>query len=281
MTDAMSRERPWWEDDEDEPRQVACWRCGKLVAEDEDVCPYCRANLGRDRAPRAGTAADVRAAAGPLKVVLWFFAFQLGVAVAYAAYLRHDPPPAGARAEQERWLLQSMLVIETIDTLLVLAAVGAAGAPPRIRRSAGARVAAWVAGAPVLALLLGINILYGQMLQALAGQQPHLEVVEINFRTHFWLVLLAVCVQPAVVEELFFRYLALGQLRRVMGNHGAVWVSAVMFGMAHLYNPLGMPVLIVVGAGLGYMRVASGGMALPVLMHGFHNAVVVALDGKL
>jgi membrane protease YdiL (CAAX protease family) len=66
-----------------------------------------------------------------------------------------------------------------------------------------------------------------------------------------------------------------------MGDHGAIWVSAVMFGLLHLYNPLGMPMLIVVGAGLGYMRLVSGGMLLPMLMHGFHNALVIALEGNV
>ena len=37
-----------------------------------------------------------------------------------------------------------------------------------------------------------------------------------------------------IIEELFFRYLALGTLRRYLGVHGAVWVSAVMFGVGHV-----------------------------------------------
>src|SRR5581483_9169148 len=95
-----------------------------------------------------------------------------------------------------------------------------------------------------------------------------------------WSVAL-VCLQPAVVEELFFRYLALGALRTVTGTAAAVLVSSVMFGMAHIFNPLGIPMLIVVGVALGAMRVASGGLLLPMVMHATHNAVVLFLAAKL
>jgi membrane protease YdiL (CAAX protease family) len=42
-----------------------------------------------------------------------------------------------------------------------------------------------------------------------------------------------------------------------------------------------MPVLIICGAALGYMRIMSGGMFLPMLMHGCHNAAVLMLEGKV
>ncbi len=89
---------------------------------------------------------------------------------------------------------------------------------------------------------------------------------------------LAVCVQPALMEELFFRYLALGVLRSSVGVHTAVLVTSVMFAMAHIGAPLGLPVLFVLGIGLGYARVASGGMLLPMAMHFLHNAAVMAIE---
>jgi membrane protease YdiL (CAAX protease family) len=87
-----------------------------------------------------------------------------------------------------------------------------------------------------------------------------------------------ICLQPAIIEELFFRYIAFGVLYRVTGLHSAVWVTAVMFAAVHLYNPLGMPYLFVVGVVFGYAR-AWGGLALPMGMHFFHNFAVIALEG--
>jgi membrane protease YdiL (CAAX protease family) len=87
-----------------------------------------------------------------------------------------------------------------------------------------------------------------------------------------------ICVQPAIVEELFFRHLVLGVLRSNLGVHGAVFISSVMFALAHIGVPLSMPVLFVLGLGLGYARVASGGLLLPMAMHFVHNAVVIGVE---
>ena len=92
------------------------------------------------------------------------------------------------------------------------------------------------------------------------------------------LSLLAVCVQPAIVEELFFRYLALGTLRRVTGTHLAVILSSVMFGIAHLGVPLSMPLLMLIGLALGYLRVCSGSLLLPIGVHFLHNAAILWIE---
>jgi membrane protease YdiL (CAAX protease family) len=92
---------------------------------------------------------------------------------------------------------------------------------------------------------------------------------------------LLMAVQPAIVEELFFRYFALNALRDAAGPHAAVWVSAVMFALAHVYNPLGLPWLLVAGVVWGYWRVASGGLALTMLLHFTHNALMLWTQGLL
>src|SRR5258708_36568856 len=93
------------------------------------------------------------------------------------------------------------------------------------------------------------------------------------------LVLVSYCLEPALIEELFFRYLALDTLRGVMNVHAAVAVSSVMFGLAHIGVPLSIPMLALVGVALGYARVASGRLALPVLLHFLHNFVIVLMRG--
>jgi membrane protease YdiL (CAAX protease family) len=96
-----------------------------------------------------------------------------------------------------------------------------------------------------------------------------------------YFTLITVVIQPAIIEELFFRYLAIGVLRQVTGNHAAVFVSSVMFALAHIYNPFGMPYLFVCGMFLGYVRIGTGTILLPILFHGIHNAIVVYLEGVL
>ncbi len=230
-----------------------CWRCGKFVDESCALCPFCRAELRSVRPTRRDPSANVSIddAVGSIKIVLVFFTLLLLTSVAYAWYLYADAEkPEGPKEEQEIALLHQMLVVEVLDTLLVLAAIASSTAPRPVRRSDTAKTTAWLIGMPVLATLLGINFLYCALLTRYIGAEPHLEVIQINFKTDFWLVLIAVCLQPAVVEELFFRHLALGHLRKAMSDHGAIWVSAVMFAFAHIYNPLGAPVLILIGAGV-------------------------------
>ena len=90
-----------------------------------------------------------------------------------------------------------------------------------------------------------------------------------------WLALLAECVQPAFVEELFFRHLALGTLRRFLAPGGAVLVSSLMFALAHVYRPLSFPIFVLIGMGLGWLRVLSGSLLLPILLHFLHNLIIV------
>src|SRR5262249_12025090 len=89
--------------------------------------------------------------------------------------------------------------------------------------------------------------------------------------------ILLVCVQPAIVEELFFRQMTLGVFRRSMNLHLAVWLTAGVFAFAHPFKPPGLPLLFLVGGVLGYAR-AYGGLTLPIIMHFVHNFAVVAYE---
>jgi CAAX protease family protein len=276
----------------DEPALEACWRCGKSVDMSLGVCPICRAP-SRSAQPRRTYPRYTRPAVEPagdlagivprgIKAVLWTFAIMLFVSVIQAWWLRDGSGIGRLPAqEQQRVLLQQLLVFELVDTILLLIAVVWATRPPSFPQNARRYASAWLAAGPVLAVLLGFNWAYHQMILEIIGRQPFIELIELDIRSNPALIIFAICVYPAIAEELFFRYLALSHLRTVMGVHGAVWVSSVMFGMAHIHVPLSIPILIVVGVGLGYMRVWSGGLAIPMVMHGLHNAAVLLLESKL
>ena len=110
----------------------------------------------------------------------------------------------------------------------------------------------------------GYQALFREWLPKLteASELPPTELNTLN--------IILICVQPALIEELFFRYLAFRAIRRYASLHLTVWCTAAMFAMAHVYNPLFMPMLLLGGALLGYAR-AGGGLILSMILHFLYN----------
>jgi membrane protease YdiL (CAAX protease family) len=260
------------------PEFVECWRCGKLGFRDAEICLYCRARLSRHAAPRR---ADGDGAEGALpnptvKVIALFIAF-LATSVLFGVLIRFGFDPKQFQGHREaRQLLYWELAVEVVDTLLVVLGLVWVGRLARSRPSPAARVAGWAMAGPVLVLLLALNFAYFHFLKDIL-RLPTMEEELAAHKDLLWLVILVMCVQPAVVEELFFRYLALGALRDVTTVGGAVVISSVMFGMAHIFNPIGIPYLVVAGMVFGWVRVASGSIVLPMAMHFLHNLAVLFL----
>jgi len=174
------------------------------------------------------------------------------------------------------------IVFDALDLGLVLIALVFAGRPDRYP-AAWHRGLTWLCSVPGFAIFLGINLAYSFTLRELLKDflPKDQELIMLGLDRDAWWAIVLICIQPAIVEELFFRHLMHGHLRSHLGPHSAVWVTAVLFGMAHLGNVGGWPVLIIVGAGFGYARVLSGGMMLPMLLHFCHNLAVLAVEAEL
>ena len=169
-------------------------------------------------------------------------------------------------------------VLSAVHALLVLVAVLVTWRPAPLK-TRSEPLFAWAAALPALALMLAVNFGYGLSLrflvEGLGGVRPESDDGGDLGVGDGWVAVLLVCVQPAIVEEVFFRFLLLGHLRPHIGVHGAVWLSAFFFAAAHLGQLAGFPVLFLLGAALGYSRVYSGGLALPMLLHFLHNLAVI------
>ena len=218
-----------------------------------------------------------RAPVRPLMITMGFFAALMTVSFAQVCYtlLTADQSPTQTTEQTRGALVNELMIFEGVDSVLVLVCLATAGLP-LARRAVADPFTAWLVAGPALVVMLGVNIGYTLALRGLAGADADEMPIDVDLAAG-WIAILLVCIQPAVMEELFFRYLLLGHLRSHLGLHGAVWVSSIIFGMAHLGNPIGWPVLILLGAGLGYSRVASGSLALPIALHFLHNlAVLVA-----
>ena len=217
---------------------------------------------------------------GPLVVVLVAYAGMMGVSFSQAVYgLLLNTDRLAAQDGLRREMFYDTLVFEAVDAVIVVAAIVLASRPLR-RAAAWSRPATWLLSVPGFAVVIAVNFGYHALLVYLltggdgAAPPEAKDAADGLFTRDGWRVVLTVCVQPAVVEELFFRFLLLGHLRHHLGLHASVWLSSVLFGMAHLGNVPGWPVLIGIGVTLGYARVLSGGLALPILLHFCHNFVI-------
>lgn len=262
---------------------VECWRCGHLVDARRSLCTSCRARIREDvvATPARGKPLIADADVSATMQVLGFFAAMLVVSLIHGAIEQFGMAgKEGLNAEAMRGMMFRVLVAEFIDTVLVFLAVIFITSPPaNPARSLGTRFAVWIVAGPGLALALGANWLYHEFLRNLLAAPYWLNEFALKPELSTW-SFLAICIQPAIVEELFFRYLLLGTLRRATGIHGAVLISSVMFGIAHIGVPLSIPMLIGLGILFGYARVWSGGLTLPILMHFVHNLVILLAEAK-
>ncbi len=258
-----------------------CWRCGKLIG-GQAVCCHCGARAATGPAVNPRDSRRPADSGTSILRLIWIFSALLLVSLIYGWIihfgLRSEPHIEGGFTTAA---LIRQLTFECIDSVLVVGALLWVGRPsPLPTATPNRRLAAWLLAPAVLAILLAANFGYSWMLRNIllfpdVTEMPHADAALLG-----WIVL-ANCIQPAIVEELFCRYLALGVLRMVINVHGAVLISAIMFGMAHIFNPLFIPVFVGTGIILGYLRVMSGGMLLPMLLHFGHNGFITLLESWL
>ncbi|MBN1395339.1 MAG: CPBP family intramembrane metalloprotease [Pirellulales bacterium] len=254
-----------------------CWRCGKDIPTHWQRCLHCDAPFNiQPISQRRRNADPLDRDAQSLIRLLVIFGLMLGTSIIAGVWHRLAGESVTPRSTE---MLIVVLIFEGVDTaMIVIAWIIAAGRYREQSPSITRQVSSWIISLPLLAAILGFNVLYHYFLTSwlkLDVAQP--DVIADNTMLMLWS--LAICFQPAVMEELFFRYLMFGSLRKVLGGHSVVWITAVMFALAHVGAPLSLLVLFVLGVFLGYARLASGSIFLPMFLHFFHNACVMALEG--
>jgi membrane protease YdiL (CAAX protease family) len=264
---------------------IVCRRCGKNVVGSLSFCPYCEARLSiganespRDHgiAPRFFASHSASESAVAITQLLMFYVLLLFTNLVghwISQALSSEHLSVDRRIDSGVTLA---VVVEAADTIVVLIALAKIPRPPRIGPTRALYRNIGAAAAPfVLVIALGLNFGYHELLRNYV-QYPFWVRNDLHFPIAWAIVL--ICIQPAIIEELFCRYLALGTLARVMGTAAAVGVSSLMFGMAHSGVLLSIPILTVVGVGLGLVRVWSGSILLPILLHALHNAAVLYME---
>ncbi len=248
----------------EERASLPCWRCGLRVDPSESRCTHCAARLHpqndvRDTKPKPDESRQLFVVLGG------FFAFLLtSILYGIVANVAGDKQPKAF----EDGLVIAVETIDAIILLIVWASCGSARLPIATGRY---RLRAWLYAGPILAVYLTVNCLYHDAIR----EYIHIEWLKLPDPPGLTAMSVATtCVQPAIVEEFFFRYLILGVLRRHCGVHGSVHISAAMFAICHVHVLLSMPYLFAAGVFFGYARAASRSMVLPVSLHFIHNLIV-------
>lgn len=249
--------------------EESCRRCRKLYPVTAERCPYCGAgNPAHGDKPRnsvASTGGDLQ----PLNVVIGTFGVMLLLSV---LFMIGFAATADLRGDHLRRELMAISILEGIDTIIV-AVAGVLLLRVPDPRDPTRPLAAWLLSVPILLAALVINHAYHALIHSLGIPVHDLPFDPSDSRLLVW-GLATICLQPALVEEWFFRGIAWKALRKYLGIHGTVWVVAVMFAAAHIGAFLSIPVLILLGGLLGYARLYSGGLLLPIVMHFLHNLLI-------
>lgn len=212
-----------------------------------------------------------------MKSLFTWYTLLLATGIVHSFILQirfSDEPQITAEISQQ--ILYQVAIFEVIDTLIVIGAyLNMPRAEHKLPHSNRWKISAWAWATPVLLALLGLNFAYHAALRQFLRIPPlETEIREVRS----WLTLVTVCVQPALVEEAFYRGLTMTGLRRVVGLHSAIWISATMFALFHVAVILSMPYLFLVGLALGYLRAAGGTIWLPIIVHFLHNLAVLTYE---
>lgn len=150
-------------------------------------------------------------------------------------------------------------------------------------------LSASISGRDAWGLLVGAGLQLGLSLAAywvvvglFGGEAPTQEVVEAAADAvrpvERLLMVLGVVLLAPVSEELVFRGVLLGALRRTRTDRFAVVVSAAVFAGIHLLDPnavLAVPFLFVTGIVLGRSVIVTGRLGRAIAIHAGFNGVTV------
>jgi membrane protease YdiL (CAAX protease family) len=96
--------------------------------------------------------------------------------------------------------------------------------------------------------------------------------------TNKFLLLLGVGLMAPLFEEFLLRGLLLGSIRHMTDEHSAIALTAGVFTLMHLqYSWTVMLLILPMGIVLGYARVRSGSIWVPVVLHILNNSLSVLL----
>ena len=141
----------------------------------------------------------------------------------------------------------------------------------------------------VMSLTAGWHSAYGYLFGAEAQAEWRHRLVEVASgqferigQISPWIILLCFSIVPAVCEEWFFRGMLFRSLLKANSVWKAVLISALVFGIFHTLGNSAIAIdrlvpTTLVGIMLGYLAYKSDSILPGIVLHCFHNAIVIFL----
>lgn len=199
-----------------------------------------------------------------------------GVVLFYVIYLLTILPLFWTPEEHKA---TGILVVGVVDAVLIMSywAISRVSVRPLLVLNRPAVV--WsLAGLAALVPLLAANIGYHRSLVRWFELTPDKTTDPFDAAGYgLFVVTLAVCVMPAIWEEIAFRGIIQGALSKAVGTRQAILTTAILFAIIHR-SVLSGPYLFVLGLVLGLMRRRSNSLVPGMVTHFAHNLVVVLIE---
>lgn len=136
----------------------------------------------------------------------------------------------------------------------------------------------------LLVVQFGLSFLLTQ-LGIQAGENQVILVGRENPQFFLYMIFVSVLV-VGPIEELLFRGVVQGLLRRALSAWPAILLAAALFGLVHVWAVQGATdqqlvyavVATVLGVVLGYLYERTGNVVVPGLAHGLYNAMLFAIQ---
>lgn len=232
----------------------ACSTCLRELKPGATFCGGCGAPI----APRTPARSDIR-------TLITFYVTSLVIAAISLAYVRITGNELAA-------LIGASLALAILSLGYALANRDLIREPARTPGFALTGYALiLLASVPIVALVAG----YVELLHALVGIRVPGEL-EIFDGSPVWLAVVLIVILPPLSEELAFRGLIFGGLRRTLSVTDAFLISSFAFAMLHLSIP-SLVTHFPLGLYLCWLRSRSGSLWPGVFAHACHNLGICIL----
>lgn len=247
-------------------RRAFCPTCGSPWPLDTDACQNCSEAKTWQPVDHAAVESPIRPVVSAS--ALYFVILAANILFAIFGYVVGN-------GEDDAVFVYSIIFTSIVDSLIILiwSCVTLKDIKPCLTHLSSLRwYVAAVAIAPITFILATVICNFSE---------NTLELENINYTKPFLdngysfvTVILLICVQPAIFEELAFRGIVIGALSRIMQQREVLIVSSALFMLLHL-SLISFPHLFVIGLALGYLRLRTGSLYPGVLLHFTHNFFVV------